>query len=374
MRVAVAGAGIAGLTSAIALAARGFKVDVYERAARLEEIGAGIQLSPNATSVLEQLGVMAELRERVSEPETLAIRDALTGTLLSRLPLGRSCRERYGAPYVTLHRADLQQALFATARRHDGIAFAFGASVEAIEARSSGVNFMAGGAGRHADLLVAADGVHSRIRMEHFRQSGPKSLGRTAWRATLDSAVTAHLVALDEVGLWLGAGGHLVHYPILGGGKLNLVVIAKGETPDPPMSPFGLAARKLAELSSSWIASPLLAIDAHEEWTTTNVVLVGDAAHGMAPSSAQGGAQAIEDAWVLAEVLAQSKSEVQRALATFSRLRQSRVQRVAGAAQRNLNAFELEGVPARLRNILLRVLPATLFNLQLDWLFGWKPK
>jgi salicylate hydroxylase len=244
--------------------------------------------------------------------------------------------------------------------------------VTAIEATASGVDFTVGGAGRHADLLVAADGVHSDIRKEFFGYSGPRSLGRTAWRATLDASQVAGLVALDEVGLSLGAGGHMVHYPISGESKLNLVVIAKGETPAPPTSPFGPAARKLIALPSGWIVSPLLATDAEKEWSKDKVLLVGDSAHAMAPSSAQGGAQAIEDAWTLAAML--ESGDAVRAFASYSRLRGPRVKRVADAALRNLNGYELQGVPANIRNALLRVLPATLFNSQLDWLFGWKPE
>ena len=132
MRIAVAGGGIAGLTSAIALAERGFSVDLYERAPVLEEIGAGIQLSPNAMAVLDRLGVTDNLGGRLSEPAALVIRDAGSGATLARMPLGKTARERYGAPYCTLHRADLQAGLLATARRHAAIALNLGAEVRNV--------------------------------------------------------------------------------------------------------------------------------------------------------------------------------------------------------------------------------------------------
>src|SRR6185503_9223139 len=141
MRVAIAGGGIAGLTSAIALGARGFEIDLYERMAVLEEIGAGIQLSPNAMAVLERLGVAGDLADCLSEPETLVIGDAKSGSILSRMPLGKTARQRYGAPYCTLHRADLQAALLATARRDPRVALHLGAELGEVRATETTVGF-----------------------------------------------------------------------------------------------------------------------------------------------------------------------------------------------------------------------------------------
>ncbi len=214
MHIAVAGGGIAGLTAALALAARGFSVSLFERATRLEEVGAGIQLSPNAMAVLQRLGVMQALEGRLSEPEALVIRSAQSGAAIARLPLGKTARERYGAPYCTLHRADLQDALVATARQVLAISFDLGAEVAEIRAEDDGVAFSAGGLERKADVLVAADGIHSRVRTGYFGHPGPVPFGRSAWRATLLASKVAGLVPLDVTGLWLGAGIHLVHYPV----------------------------------------------------------------------------------------------------------------------------------------------------------------
>jgi salicylate hydroxylase len=369
MRVAIAGAGIAGLTSAIALAARGFQVDVFERAPALEEIGAGIQLSPNAMAVLQQLGVAENLSRHVSEPEALMIRDAVSSAPLARIPLGAAARERYGAPYCTLHRADLQTALAETVRKHPTIALHLGAEVRDVSAAANGVAFAAAGVSQRSEILVAADGVRSAIRTGYFRHPGPQSLGRSAWRATLPAQPLAGRIALNEVGLWLGPGAHLVHYPIAGGTKLNVVVIGAREASTPPLSPFGTAARQLIDTAGDWVESSLLSVNVSRSWVSGRVALIGDAAHGMAPSAAQGGAQAIEDAWSLAACLSRERPEPVRGLAAYERLRRPRVERVASLSARNLKLYEMKGVPASLRNSVLRISPARLLISRLDWLF-----
>jgi 2-polyprenyl-6-methoxyphenol hydroxylase-like FAD-dependent oxidoreductase len=374
MRVAVAGGGIAGLTAAIALAARGFSVALFERAQKLEEIGAGIQLSPNAMAVLERLGVARALEGRLSEPEALVVRSGRSGRAIATLPLGKAARERYGAPYCTLHRADLQSALLATARRSPSISFHLGAEVHDVRTAEAGIVFTAGGLARKASVLVGADGVNSRVRASYFGHPGSQSLGRNAWRAILPATSAAGLVPLDVTGLWLGAGAHLVHYPVRSGESLNVVAIARSDEAKPPREQFGPAAQRLIEAVSEWTPWPLLHLDAARPWARGRVALVGDAAHAMAPSAAQGGAQAIEDAWVLAKALSENKAEPDQALTKFERARRPRVARVAEESRRNLNTYEMRGAPAVARNLVLRALPASLLISRLDWLFGWKPE
>ncbi len=327
MLVAVAGGGIAGLTAAIALARRGFSVSLFERAAQLEEIGAGIQLSPNAMAVLERLGVTRALEGRLSEPAALVIRSAGSGSIIAGLPLGKTARERYGAPYCTLHRADLQNALAETARRDPSISFHLRAEVSEVRSAEAGIVFSAGGLGRKANVLVGADGINSRVRTGYFGHPGPKPIGRNAWRGVAPAASVANIAPLDVTGLWLGAGAHLVHYPVRNGEALNVVVIAKEDQAPPPLTHFGRAARRIIESVGEWTPWPLLHVDAARPWTRGRVALVGDAAHAMAPSAAQGGAQAIEDAWVLAKSLAEEKAP-ETALSKFENVRRARVMRV----------------------------------------------
>lgn len=374
MRIAVAGGGIGGLTAAVALARRGFSVSLFECAKAFEEVGAGIQLSPNAMAVLQRLCVTRALEGRLSEPEALVIRSARSGAEIARLPLGKPARERYGAPYCTLHRADLQNALVETAEREASITLHRDAELHDARADEKEIAFSAGGDERSADVLVAADGIHSVIRTRFFGHPGSVPLGRQAWRATMPASEAASLAPLDVTGLWLGDGAHLVHYPVRGGDMLNVVAIAAESGAAPPMHRFGRAARRLLEAVPEWTPWPLRTVDASRSWTRGRVALVGDAAHAMAPSAAQGGAQAIEDAWVLASSLAKRREAPEQALAKFESIRRPRVARAVAESRRNLNTYEMRGALAVARNIVLGALPARLFFSRLDWLYGWRPE
>jgi len=374
MRIAVAGAGIAGLATAIALARQGFAVDLYERSAVPEEVGAGIQLSPNAMAVLERLGLAGDLAACTSEPRGIAIRDALSGAQLAEIPLGETARRRYGAPYRLVHRADLQAALLTAIGREPSIALRRGEEVDGVAETDRKVRFRAGGRQSQADLLIAADGIHSHTRTRYFGYRGPAPLGRTAWRAMLPSVDVPETVSLDETGLWLGPGAHLVHYPVRRGAALNLVVIGEGPARTrPPRGPFGRKAQQLLDAVPAWTPWPLSAVDTSRPWARGRVLLVGDAAHAMAPSAAQGGAQAIEDAWFLAQALAHDPAAPVDALARYERARRPRVERIVTEAARNLAIYNLRGLPAFARNLALRTSPALLLLMRLDWLFTPDP-
>jgi salicylate hydroxylase len=373
MRIAVAGAGIAGLTAAIALAERGFDVELYERAADLEEIGAGIQLSPNAMAVLERLGLASEIAPSLIKPEAIEIYDAAHGVRLTRIPLGETARRRYGSPYCLVHRADLQAVLLAVARTRERIALNLGAEVESVRATERGIVFNVGGRKVSTDVLVAADGVHSALRTAYFGRPEAQRVGSTAWRAALPMTEVPDFVPRDCTGLWLAPGAHLVHYPVQAGRRLNVVLIATGDTAEPPTAPFGPLASRLVEMISSWTRWPLWTVDPAGPWARGPAVLIGDAAHAMLPTAAQGGAQAIEDAWTLAELLAERPADPAAALKAFERTRRPRVERVVRAAQNNLFICGLRGFQAQARNGILKMLPANLHLARLDWLYAWRP-
>lgn len=374
MRIAIAGAGIAGLTASIALARRGVAVDLHERSAVLEEVGAGIQLSPNAVMVLERLEVFDDIADTLVEPEAIEIRDARNGARLARIPLGKTARRRYGAPYCVIHRADLQAGLLAAAKRQSAIRLRLDAPVGAIGETPRGVAFNVKSEPHGADALIAADGLRSAIRTEHFGHPGPQSLHRAAWRTTLPAAAVPSPIGLDATGLWLGPGGHLVHYPVRGGQNLNVVVIATGTGDTPLPEPFGREARRLIDAVDTWTPWPLFGVDPTLEWTRGRVALIGDAAHAMAPSAAQGGAQAIEDSWVLAAALAAHGDDPAAALEAYERTRRSRVERVVREARQNLGIYNMRGLPATIRNAVLRRMSPERLLSRLDWLYGWTPQ
>jgi salicylate hydroxylase len=232
----------------------------------------------------------------------------------------------------------------------------------------------AAGRGFRADLLVAADGVHSRFRTAFFGHPGPRPAKKLAWRATLSAALVPRSTDMSSTGLWLGPGAHLVHYPVRGGESLNVVVIA-GDTnaSRPPQEIFGAAIRPLLDAVTEWTPWPLLTNDPTCPWVRGRAVLIGDAAHAMLPSAAQGGAQALEDAWVLAEALAERPDEVASALAAFERGRRPRVERIFREARRNLFIYNLGGIAAQMRNAAIKYLPAKFHVKRLDWLYSWQP-
>lgn len=374
MRVAVAGAGIAGLTAAIALARRGIAVEVFERTSKLEEVGAGIQLSPNAVAVLERLDVLGGIRERLTEPSAIEIRDAPSGRRLTSIPLGDVARRRYGLPYYVGHRADLQTGLLGAARRA-GVDVHLGAEVTDPSDTGNSITFGAGGTPRQADVLLVADGVHSTLRKRIFGYPDARLLAHVAWRAMIpvDKAPTS--IDPRTTGLWLGPGAHLVQYAVSGGQDLNLVVIAIGDSKAsaPPSRGFGEKAQQLLDTAGSWSAHPLFAVDPGRPYARGRFALMGDAAHAMPPSAAQGGAQAIEDGWTVAAALAASGDDTAAALRTYDHVRRPRAERVARNSFRNLGFYEMRRPAADARNLLLRILPATFLLSRLDWLFRWKP-
>jgi salicylate hydroxylase len=310
----------------------------------------------------------------VVSPEAIQIRDAVRGRRLARIPLGEAALKRYGTPYCLVHRADLQAALLAAARGDNRIAIELGVTVETVAECPGGLQIVAGGVRSAVHLLVGADGIHSRLRTGHFGHPGPRSLGRQAWRATLAAHLIPDGTDRGVTGLWLAPGAHLVHYPLRGGEQLNLVVISGASTlPSPPAELFGVSARKLIDTVPAWTPWPLHDVDVAPAWSRGRCVLVGDAAHAMAPSAAQGGAQAIEDAWILAQSLAADPGAPARALASYERTRRPRVERIVREARRNLGLYNLRGVARLFRNATIAALPPKGHLARLDWLFGWTP-
>jgi salicylate hydroxylase len=375
--IAIAGAGIAGLSAAIALKLAGFAVAVFERETALEPIGAGIQMGPNATRIME--GWDLSFPGRACEPEAIELRNARSGVLLNAIPLGRTARGRYGAPYLTLLRADLQEALLTRAQEL-GVPVSFGAPVSRVNAEDGGVTVGAAGRPFPAAALVAADGLNSSIRSLAGFHPRRFPVQAVAWRAVLPlGAIPAPL--RNVIAVWMAPGAHLVHYPVSGGGRLNAVFIiddiyradCEAQT----------SAGYLAERLAGWAALPRSIIAATESWQRWKmsgiekwpggagpIQFIGDAWHAMRPYLASGGVMAVEDANALATSLTGAGGQIERGLELFREKRAQRVWRVAAASAQMGRIYHCPQPFDRVRDSTLKAVPPLALLAWNDWLYG----
>jgi salicylate hydroxylase len=392
----IAGAGIGGLTAALALAARGFRIILLEKAEKLEEVGAGLQLSPNATSVLVSLGLGERVSLRAVVPEAVSIMSARAGGELVRLPLGEAAATRAGAPYWVLHRADLQGALAAAAVDHPDIELRLGATFEDVAAHARGLTVVyRSGNSRESGLasaLIGADGVWSTVRQHLFPDVQPRFSGLIAWRGTFEATQLPKGYASRRVQLWMGPDAHLVAYPIAGGRQINVVAVVPGtwnrpgwSTPGSPsevMDAFPATrwpgpARMMLAAVDGWRKWALFGVPEGRDWSKGQVALLGDAVHAMLPFAAQGAGMAIEDAAVLAQHLdrerCESAADVASSLKQYGRARQARVRRVQRTARQQGRIYHLTGPLALARDLAIRALGPQRLLARQDWIYDWRP-
>ena len=386
--IVIAGAGIGGLTAALALTRAGFRAVVLEQAARLEETGAGIQLSPNATRVLFDLGLGERLRPLAVAPEAIRVVNGASGRDIVRVPLGLTAAQRYGAPYWVIHRADLQAVLAITIAESPDVTLRLGTRVENFAVHQHGITVEVRGTQGLRDeqciALIGADGLWSTLRTRLGERRAPRFARRTAWRAVVPAAGLTDEFRESVTGLWLGRDAHLVHYPVKGGREINIVAIVRDDWHEPGWSAPG----RQGELATRFAgfapqARALIAVpDRWQKWalfdrrpgrprTRDPVTLIGDAAHPMLPFLAQGGAMAIEDAAVLASCLGRDE-DVVRALRTYERTRRTRVARAQREARRNSWRYHLSGPLGFARNAVLSALGGENLLRSYDWLYGWR--
>jgi salicylate hydroxylase len=390
----VAGAGIGGLTASLALAAKGFRVVVLEKTERLEEIGAGLQLSPNASRVLLALGLQERLASRAVTPDAVSLMSARTGGELVRLPLGEAATLAAGAPYWVLHRCDLQAALQAEVADHPDIELRLGCQFEDAAPHAKGLTVVhRSGMTRQPDLalaLIGADGIWSTVRQHLFPQVKPVFSGLIAWRGTLEATQLPREYASRRVQLWMGPNAHLVVYPISGGRQINVVAVVPGTWNRPGWSTPGEAnelknifasprwpgpARMVIGAVDAWMKFAMFTLPEGGDWTRGTIALLGDAAHAMLPFAAQGAGMAIEDAAVLAECLAgaaDSSEAITAALKRYARLRRARVTRVQRTARRNGTIYHLTGPAAFARDLAIKAMGPRRVLARQDWIYDWR--
>ena len=392
--IIVAGAGIGGLTAALSLAAKGFRVIVLEKAERLEEAGAGLQLSPNASRILVDLGLRPRLSPRAVTPEAVNIMSARAGGEIARLPLGEAASLRAGAPYWVMHRADLQGALQAEVNDHPDIDLRLGCQFEDVAAHAKGLTVVQRrGDNRQQELaaaLVGADGIWSAVRNHLFPAVQPQFSGLIAWRGTLDATSLPREVTAPRVQLWMGPDAHLVAYPISAARQINVVAIVPGTWNRPGWSAPGDAnelknafasrrwpstARMLLGAVDGWRRWALFTLPDLGEWTDGPIALLGDAAHAMLPFAAQGAGMAIEDAAVLAKTLSESPGDtaaIPAALKRYGRQRRGRVLRVQRAARQQGRIYHLTGPMALARDLAIRAMGPQRMLARQDWIYDWR--
>ncbi|MBR0873043.1 FAD-dependent monooxygenase [Bradyrhizobium tropiciagri] len=393
--VIVAGAGIGGLTASLTLAAQGFHVIVLEKAERLEEAGAGIQLSPNASRILVELGLKERLAQRAVTPEAVAVMSARAGGEITRMPLGEAAALRAGSPYWVIHRADLQAALQDAVNDHSAIDLRLGCQFEDVTKHAEGLTVVQRrGNARQQELataLIGADGIWSSVRGHLFPDVQPRFSGLIAWRGTLEASALPRDDAAPRVRLWMGPNAHLVAYPISAGRQINVVAIVSGTWNQPGWSAPGEASEvKDAFAGSLWPASARTLIGAVDgwrkwalftlpdlgRWNEGAVALLGDAAHAMLPFAAQGAGMAIEDAAVLAKALRDSRGEdgsgIASALQRYAEMRRPRVLQVQRLARQQGRIYHLRGPAAIARDLFIRAIGPQRMLARQDWIYDWR--
>lgn len=391
--VIIAGGGIGGLTAALALARCGFRVTVLEQAQRLEEIGAGIQLSPNATRTLIDLGLHDALRPLAVAPNALRVMNALTGREIVRMPLGSVAEDRYGAPFWLLHRGDLLGALAGAAARHLDITIKLGRQVQDFVIHPNGLTVSAltatGIADEHGFAVLAADGLWSSLRSQVGDAKPARFTGRSAWRGSIAARDVRAEFREPAVYLWIGPDAHLVHYPVKAGQLINVVVIAddrgiippersKAATPVDLMSclsdnDWAMPARTLARLPQAWQKWPLYDRRPLKRWSRGPAGLLGDAAHPMLPYLAQGAAMAIEDGVVVADCFARHPDDPARALQAYCAARRARTRKLQVLSARNGARYHYSRPLGWFRNAAMRTIGGDRLLRHYDWIYRWRP-
>ncbi|WP_024805877.1 FAD-dependent monooxygenase [Nocardia sp. BMG51109] len=382
--VLVVGGGIGGLATALSVASAGFDVTVWERSDVFAELGAGIQLAPNAFHALDRLGVGTAVRDRAVLVDELRLMDAVTGEPIVRFPLTGAYRERFGNPYSVVHRGDLYQPLLDASRDHDAIELCGGRRATGYEEDDDGVTvFDEHGHSRRGDLLIGADGIRSTIRRALLDDGDPRVTGHTIYRSLVPMDAVPRTLRSEAVTLWAGPGWHLVHYAIAGGSMLNVAairddraanVIVGQPVPDAEVVKefAGLTGvpRRILDLGREWRRWVLCDRNPVADWAHGRVALLGDAAHPMLNYAAQGAAMALEDAVVLGRLLTPGGNHVERLRAYNGarRERAARAQLIARAMGGLL--YHPAGAAARSRNERLRAMSADELHDRVAWLHG----
>ena len=383
--VLVSGGGIGGLAAALALTRRGFAVKVLEQAPELGEIGAGIQLGPNAFAAFDALGIGEKARGRAVYTDEMVMHDALDETQVGRIPTGEAFRQRFGNPYAVIHRADVHGSLLEGAQELGSIEVLTSTCVQRIEQDDVGITVVDTKGGKHRGVaLIGADGVKSAVR-RHFVGDEARVSGHVVYRAVVDRADFPIDLQWNAAAIWVGPNCHLVHYPLRGGEQYNVVVtfhsrekeewsVREGSREEVQSYFEGICARarQLIDLPKDWKRWATADRDPIGQWTYGRAVLLGDAAHPTLQYMAQGACMALEDAVTLGEALRVHDNDFTKAFARYQRSRVARTARVVLSAREMGRIFHAQGVERLVRNDLWKGRSAERFYDAMEWLYDWK--
>ncbi len=387
MNVLISGGGIAGLSAGILLSKAGYKVTVLERLPELEDLSTGVQISPNGYKILQLLGLEKTISSDIFEPENIHLRDGFTGKIKLSVPVKELSRKRWGGKYLNIKRFDLSSALLDELMNQKSAQVLFGKTLTQYKQTSKNViAFLDDGSEISGDLLIGADGVFSKIRQQMFSKIALDYSGNFAWRALVDiSNINCPLILTNNL-IWIGPKRHAVTTVLKNRALINFVGIVEkpiesGNSSDNHISALedfkGWHEELVAILNSAnsihrW---PIYSARPYKKWSDGKVILIGDAAHPMVPSMAQGAVQALEDAAILTNFLTKS-SDITKSLSTFHKTRLNRTSRIQSLSKRNLQTFHLPNSIFRnamyfIALTLSKIIPS-LIRKRFDWVYGYE--
>ncbi|PWC31603.1 3-hydroxybenzoate 6-monooxygenase [Azospirillum sp. TSO22-1] len=380
----VAGGGIGGLSAALGLANKGCTVTVLEQAPQFGEIGAGIQIGPNAFHAMDYLGVGPAGRGRAVYIDKLVMMDGVSGDLVAEMPVDEPFRARFGNPYAVIHRADLHGVLLDACRAHANITMLTNQRVVAYETTASGATVITEAGERYsADGVIGADGVRSKIREQLTGGDQLRLSGHVAYRAVLPIELMPEDLRWNAATLWAGPKCHMVHYPLQGWKTFNVVATFQTDvsnvgvnepgTREEILGRFGdivPKARKLLEKPTEWRRWVLGDREPIENWTDGRVTLLGDAAHPTHQYFAQGACMALEDSVCLADKIERFEGDLAAAFAAYQEERIVRAYRVVLSSRMLGKIYHAQGVERKIRNSVLGAKTPEEFYNGLQWLYG----
>ena len=383
----IIGGGIGGLTTALALSRKGYPVHLIEKAHEFGEIGAGIQIAPNGSRALDELGVLDEITSYAVYPRRVILVDAFSGDVLTELDFGEKFQQAFKYRYLVMHRNDLLTILLNACRASDRVILETNREVVAVEDRGDGARVLcADGTSYECNALIACDGLWSVVRQYVLGDGDPVCAEFVAYRGAIPMEEVIETAGLDTIRYWIGPNLHLIQYPLRRGELYNQVAVFKSERYRADSDDWGTEDEleaHFAEVDESvkralsrvrrdrrWPLYDRLPVD---NWTRHRITLLGDAAHPMLQHIAQGACQALEDAVCLAEAVSSSQGDVEEAFRSYQAVRIPRTARVQRSARLFGDMIHSDGLTALLRNALLARRAPDDF-MYIDWFYGYQPE